>query len=53
MGRPRSLRAKAAWRVNGVTLFEHRAASSYHGHVGPWTRADSVTLLTGLTTENG
>ena len=42
----------AACRVNGVTLFEHRAASSYHGHVGLWTKADSVTLFTGLTIEN-
>ena len=43
----------AACRVNGVTLFEHRAASSYHGYVGLWTKADSVTLFTGLTIENG
>ena len=43
----------AACRVNGVTLFEHRAASSYQGHVGLWTKADSVTLFTGLTIENG
>ena len=43
----------AACRVNGVTLFEHQAASSYHGHVGLWTKADSVTLFTGLTIENG
>jgi hypothetical protein len=42
----------AACRVEGVTLFEHRAASSYHGHVGLWTKADSVTLLTGLTIAN-
>ena len=42
----------AACRVNGVTLFEHQAASSYHGHVGLWTKADSVTLFTGLTIEN-
>ena len=43
----------AACRVDGVTLFEHRAANSYHGHVGLWTKADSVTLFTGLTIENG
>ena len=42
----------AACRVDGVTLFEHRAASSYHGHVGLWTKADLVTLFTGLTIEN-
>ena len=42
-----------ACRVNGVKLFEHQAASSYHGHVGTWTKADSVPLFTGLTIENG
>ena len=37
---------KASCRVNGRALFNYLAERSLHGHVGLWTKADSVALFT-------
>ena len=39
--------------VNGAVVFDYQADRSLNGHVGLWTKADSVTQFSHLTINNG
>lgn len=41
----------ASCRVNGTVVFDYQADRLLHGHIGLWTKADSVTLFGGLRSE--
>ncbi len=43
----------ASCRVNGTVVFDYQAERPIHGHVGLWTKADSVTQFSRLTINNG
>ena len=43
----------ASCRVNGAVVFDYQAERLLHGHVGLWTKADSVTQFTRLTINDG
>lgn len=40
-------------QVNNVTACDYRAEKPLHGHVGLWTKADSVTLFKDLVIDDG
>jgi pyruvate, water dikinase len=41
----RVLGSKASCLVNGRVVFDYQAERNLHGHLGLWTKADSVTLF--------
>lgn len=38
----------ASCRVNGAVVFDYPADRSLHGHIGMWTKADSITIFKNL-----
>lgn len=42
----------ASCRINGAVVFDYQADRPLQGHVGLWTKADSVALFTRLTIDN-
>ncbi|MBV5316312.1 MAG: hypothetical protein JZU50_00750 [Desulfobulbaceae bacterium] len=39
--------------VDGETVLRYQAEKPLHGHVGLWTKADSVTLFNDLVIDDG
>ncbi len=44
---------QASCRINDVHAFAYQAERPLHGHIGLWTKADSVTLFNDLMVDDG